>query len=121
MPLHPQRPGTLPTDGGFAVSKSVVTKRYVNRQPKYTDHYALSFRPQADGTFEIHAETRPHDPYRLVDECHIDLGGTKVCVRVGKEPRTFERAEAIAHAWMIGYSVYIRTGKFPRGSVRVDV
>ena len=95
-------------------------KKYLNRQSGYEDHYTIAYRPQGDGSIAVHAEVRPKDPYRNRDECHIDLDGTLVCVAAGKEPRSFERAEAIAHAWMLGYSVYVRTGRFPRGTVRVE-
>jgi hypothetical protein len=99
----------------------VKRQRYANRQSGYTDHYTIAYHREDDGTYSIHAEDRPDDPFRDRDECHIDLNGTKVCVREGREPRSIERAEAIAHAWMLKYSVYIRTGKCPKGAARVDV
>jgi hypothetical protein len=103
------------------VRTKVATKRYVNRQPGYKDRYTIAYWREADGTYTIHAEERPHDPFLINDEAHVALKGTKVCVTPGKEPRDFERAEVIAHAWMFGYSVYVRTGKFPKGAVRVNV
>ena len=96
-------------------------KTYQNRQAGYTDQYTVAYQAEDDGTYSIWAEQRPADPYRDKDEAHVDLNGEKVCVRRGQEPRTLERAEAIAHAWMLGYSEYVRTGEFPRGSRRVDV
>jgi hypothetical protein len=118
VPLRGRRPGACGHRGGFSVS-TVSRKKYVNRQSGYEDHYTIAYWPQADGTIAIHAETRPKDPFRVRDECHVDLDGTLVCVTKGKEPRSVERAEVIAHAWMLGYSVYVRTGKFPRGTIRV--
>ena len=97
-----------------------VTKRYVNRQRGYDDPYTIEFRKRS-GFIQLHAIDRPHDPHRNKDEAHVALDGTLICVSTGKEPRTLERAEAIAHAWMLGYSVYVRTGKFPKGPRSVSV
>lgn len=99
----------------------VKRQRYVNRQSNYADSYTIAYHREADGTFTIHAEDRPRDPVRVYEQAHVDLDGTKVCVAKGREPLSLERAEAVAHAWMTGYSVYVRTGRFPKGTVRVDV
>src|SRR5690242_462545 len=98
-----------------------VVKKYVNRQAGYADAFTIAYRTRGNGTIRIDALERPADPVRNNDEAHVDLNGTLVCVTPGKEPRTLERAEAIAHAWMLGFSEYVRTGKFPRGTRRVDV
>jgi len=99
----------------------VKRKRYANRQADYADEYAIAYQREDDGTFTIWAEERPDDPYRDPDEAHVALDGEKVCVAPGREPRSLERAEAIAHTWMLGFSVYIRSGRFPRGTRRVDL
>lgn len=99
----------------------VHRQSYVNRQPEYADRYTIAYYREHNGTYTIHAEDRPDDPVRDHDEAHVDLNGTLVCVRQGKEPRTLERAEAVAHAWMLGFSEYVRSGEFPKGSRRVDV
>ncbi len=103
------------------MARVVKRQRYENEQPDYTDEYVIAYRLEDDGTYTIHAVERPSDPIQNNDEAHIDLKGTLVCVAKGKEPRSLERAEAVAFAWMLGYSVYVRTGKSPRGGFRVNV
>ena len=103
------------------MSTDRVVKKYVNRQAGYADEYTIAYRTRGNGTIRIDALERPADPFRRVNEAHVDLDGTLVCVTAGREPRTLERAEAIAHAWMLGFSEYVRTGRFPRGTRRVDV
>lgn len=44
-----------------------------------------------------------------------------VCVSAGNEPRTIDRAKAIAQFWACGWSKYQRTGVFPNGANRVNV
>ena len=98
---------------------SIVRKRF--RQTPSGDQYTLEFRPQPDGHWDIHAIESPFNPQsQAVSVCHLYDSG-EVCVAAGKEPRTLDRALAIAFFWMDGYSVYIRTGKFPTGAKKVNV
>ena len=103
------------------MAQVVKRKQYENRQRGYTDSYQIAYQQEDNGTYTIWAEDRPHDPHRIATEAHVALDGEKVCVAGGKEPRSLERAEAIAHTWMLGYSEYVRTGTFPKGTRRVDV
>jgi len=98
---------------------STVRKRY--RQTPHGDLYTLEFRPQTDGHWDIYALESPHNPYDTsVVKCHLYERG-EVCVAAGKEPRTLDRAVAIAFIWMDGYSVYVPEGRFPTGAKRVNV
>lgn len=98
---------------------STVRKRF--RQTPHGDMYTLEFRRQSDGHWDIHAIESPHNPQDTsVSICHLYSSG-EVCVMAGKEPRTLDRALAIAFFWMDGYSAYIRTGKFPTAAKKVNV
>jgi hypothetical protein len=52
--------------------------------------------------------------------CHL-LEGEEICVRVGDEPRTLERAKAIALFWLRGFGIYRRSGVFPNEGGRIHV
>lgn len=98
---------------------SVITQRY--RQKPYGDTYTIEYRRQSDGHYDIFATEHPQNPFdESVVKCHLYSSG-EVCVAAGKEPRTLDRAKAIAFTWMDGYSAYCRTGNFPTGSKRVNV
>jgi hypothetical protein len=103
------------------MAQIVKRKNYQNRQRGYTDNYVIAFQQEDNGTITIWAEERPNDPYRIATEAHVALDGEKVCISGGKEPRSLERAEAIAHTWMLGYSEYIRSGTFPKGTRRLNI
>ena len=78
-----------------------------------TDRYVIDFQVQSDRTIKMHCTEHPYDPYgKSVLYNHLYPDG-HICVAAGHEPRTMDRAVAIAAAWMEGYSVYIRTGAFP--------
>jgi hypothetical protein len=86
-----------------------------------TDRYTIEFRPQADGSIKLFAINHPPDPWgKPVTVNHLYSTG-EVCVTAGREPRTAERARAIAMFWTKGWSVYCRTGVFPNGRQRVNV
>ena len=86
-----------------------------------TDEYTIDYRPQADGTIKMFATDHPHDPYgKPVSENHL-FSTNEICVTSGHEPRTMDRAKALAVHFMEGYSQYVRTGEFPKGSRRVHV
>ncbi len=103
------------------MAQVIKRQSYTNDQENYTDHYKIAYQKEDNGTLSLWAEKRPDDPFRIKDEAHVDLDGEKICVRPGQEPRSLERAEAIAHTWMAGYSEYVRTGEFPKGTRRVDI
>lgn len=87
------------------------------------DHYRIDFRPQSTGTITLFVLDRPADPHRgSASSCHVFADG-HVCVATGKEPRTMDRAQAVAQMWMHGYSTYIRDprGVFPNKACRVNV
>lgn len=87
------------------------------------DLYSIEFRPQPNGTFKIFVPMHPPDPHRKNSHEHHLYDSGEICVAPGKEPRTLDRAKAIAIHWMECWSVYIRTsdGKFPKGGRKVTV
>jgi hypothetical protein len=97
---------------------NMVQKRYrVNGK----DNYTIRYERQSNGTFRIMCTEHPYNAHSTsVTKCHLFSNG-EVCVTGGKEPRTLDRAVAIAQVWMEGYSRYVRTGKFPTGRKRVNV
>jgi hypothetical protein len=95
------------------------TKRY--RQTQFGDLYTIQFRPQPSGTVKLFCLDHPYNPYSDdAAKCHLYSSG-EICVSHGCEPRTLDRAKAIATAFMDGYSQYVRTGVFPNGGKRVSV
>ena len=98
---------------------STIAKRY--RETRSKDLYTIEFRLQPGGHYDIHCTEHPTNRYDpSVSNCHLYSSG-KVCVAGGKEPRTLDRAMAIAFIWMEGYSQYCRSGVFPTGAKRVNV
>ena len=88
---------------------------------KGTDHYVIEFRPQSDGAIKMFVINHPADPWgKTVVVHHLYTNGT-ICVAAGHEPRTADRARAIAQVWAAGWSSYIRTGTFPSGSQKVNI
>ena len=87
------------------------------------DRYANRFVQQPTGSFKLFVSRRPADPHGgSVLQNHVFSDGS-ICVAAGKEPRTMDRAEAVAHMWMTGYSAYIRDpqGRFANKACRVNV
>lgn len=96
-----------------------VTRRY--RQTVYGDYYTVSYYPQQNGTYKLYCSEHPPDPYgKSVHENHLYSSG-EICVAAGKAPTTFDRAQAIVAAFIDGYSEYVRTGSFPKGSRSYNV
>ena len=53
--------------------------------------------------------------------CHVNPETGKICIAAGREPKTLDRAVALAWHWASGYVVYQRTGLFPNGAAKRDV
>lgn len=85
------------------------------------DDFRIDFRSQPEGTIKMFPLEYPVDPTgaSLVSK-HL-LSSGEICVSSGNEPRTLDRAKAIAVLWMEGYSKFIRTGTFPNAGGRVTV
>lgn len=98
--------------------KLVATKRYrVNK----SDSFTIQYQEQPNGTIKIYCTEHPRNSYSAdATKCHL-YGSGEVCVTSGKEPRSLDRAKAIAMMWMEGYSRYVRTGRFPNSGGRVRV
>ena len=85
------------------------------------DRYTIEFRPQRGGTFKLFALSHPADTYSNGVGTHHLYPSGEICVSSGKEPRTIDKAQAIAMVWCEGWSFYIRTGRFPNTAKRVNV
>lgn len=97
---------------------SAMTKWF--RETNTGDQYQLEFEWE-DGHYVIYCHTHPDNPYSdSVADCHLYSDG-RVCVAAGREPRTVDKAVAIASVWATGYSQYVRTGRFGRTGGRVSV
>lgn len=98
------------------------------RDLEHSEFYTIEFvwkprwhsRLTGAGHFEMLVLTKP--------ECHFQEGlaahlhpGDRICVLKGYEPKTLERAKAIAMHWLRGYSIYCRTGNFPNGAAKINV
>ena len=95
-----------------------MTKNYLVNG---TDRYVMDFRSQSSGTWKIFSLEHPYDPYgKSVVDNHLYPSG-EICVLAGYEPRTLDQAKAFAMVWCQGWSEYVRTGVFPKGSKRVNV
>ena len=98
-----------------------IVKRYQNNQPEYRHVYTIEYRLEPQGFYTLWCTEHPANPFDAsVVKCHL-YGSGQVCIASGKEPRTREVAEAIAHYWMRGFSEYVRTGSFPDTGAAVDV
>ena len=97
---------------------SSVTKRY---RIDGTDEYTIEYRWQSAGFYKIFAPSCPDDPLGSGPGTHHRYESGEICVAAGREPRTLDRAVAIASLWMKRYSRYIRTGCFDNSGTRVDV
>lgn len=97
---------------------STIKKRYrVDGQ----DEYAIELRPQSNGTFKVFATACPEDVHGEGPTTHHRYSTGEICVTEGREPRTADRATAIALAWVDGYSEYLKSGSFPNGAKKIRV
>jgi hypothetical protein len=84
------------------------------------DRYAIEIRSNGDH-YTLHAMTYPpNNQGGGVSDHHLYSSG-EICVSSGYEPRSVDRAKAIAMSWCEGWSQYVRTGVFPNGPKRVNV
>lgn len=104
---------------GERVGRFIKSKSYQNRQASYVHTFEFEFRRDDDGRYWIYVDRRPGNPRG--GDVHLHPCCDQICVTQGKEPRSFEMAEAIAHYWMLGYSTYVHTGDFPNEGGRVYV
>jgi hypothetical protein len=85
------------------------------------DRYTIRFDVQSNATYKLFALSHPPDPFgKGVSQNHLYSSG-EICVVAGYEPRTLERARAIAKYWCDGWSKYIVTGTFPNEGMSVEV
>jgi hypothetical protein len=84
-------------------------------------HFVIDLKPQSDGTIKIVAPIAPADPYGKGAAVHHLYDSGEICVAAGKEPRTFDKAEAIAKYWAERYSAYVDTGTFADTGAKVRV
>jgi hypothetical protein len=92
----------------------------------YVDHeYGHRYRIEYawNGSFyAMYVLERPPSPQPdLHPNTYHLLEADKVCVAQGREPKTLDRAKAIAYVWMRCYSQFVKTGHFPNPAHRVNV
>lgn len=84
------------------------------------DRYSIEIRSN-DSYYTLHAINCPsNNRGGGVNDHHLYSSG-EICVSSGNEPRSIDRAKAIAMSWCEGWSQYVRTGVFPNGPKRVNV
>ena len=88
-----------------------------------SDSYKIEYRfNTGKGWWEVYAVDKPTNRFNTnINDSHICPKTGLICVAKGREPRDFEKAEAIAYLWMQGFSVYVKTGSFPATGGRVNV
>ncbi|HUY90319.1 MAG TPA: hypothetical protein VMV10_16405 [Pirellulales bacterium] len=84
------------------------------------DRYAIDIRPNGS-YFTLHAITYPPNRRGGGVLTHHLYDSGKICVSAGNEPRTIDKAKAIAMFWCDGWSKFQRTGRFPNDGARVNV
>lgn len=107
---------------GTRKGQVVKTQTYQNRQADYTDSFEIEYRRDDAANYRMYVNEHPNNPH-LDDprESHFYACCSPICVTKGKEPRSMEMAEAIAHYWMVGFSTHARTGSFPDKGASVQV
>lgn len=103
----------------MAKTKMTLSYRYRGGN-LYKFQYRLASDPTGRGYYQIKALDYPSCSYPLGIPAHL-LEADLVCVAVGREPQTIERAKAVAFHWMTGFETYRRTGVFPEVKTRFDI
>lgn len=80
----------------------------------------LGIFDSGSGYFRLYAESYPSCEFELGRAAHL-LANDEICVLAGHEPRSKERAKAIALLWIRGFGIYCREGHFPNEGGRVNV
>lgn len=85
------------------------------------DLYVIRYE-QDDDTWRAFAEHHPRNPHPdRPRDSHL-LGEDEICVdRSVFNPDTLDEITAVAGLWMMGFSQYVRTGRFPATGGRVSV
>jgi len=95
--------------------------------PKPTEHvdgihdFVIDLKPPSDGTIKIYAPVAPDGPYGNGPTTHLLYASGEVCVAPGKEPRDYDKAEAVARYGAQCYSDYVTTGTFSDNGAKVRV
>ena len=97
---------------------TTTSKRY---RVDGANEYAIDYRQQSNGTFKIVATDCPSDSHGKGPETHHRYASGEICVAEGREPKSLDRAKAIAMAWIDGYEEYLATAQFPTGKRRIKV
>jgi hypothetical protein len=95
-----------------------MTKSYVV-DGKY--RFTIDFRSQSDGTYKLFALEYPENPHSGSVQSHHLYSSGEICITTGHEPRTLDRARALAMLWCEGWSYYVQHGTFPTGRRKVSV
>jgi len=96
---------------------------YKNFRIRDKHGFRIEIRDQGNGTYKLYCLQHPSIPAgysRNVNDCHL-YNNKEICITAGKEPRTFDKAVAIAQFFCHGFSTYVDTGRFPNKSAKVNV
>jgi len=84
------------------------------------DRYSIDIRPSGKALKLFALSYPPNSRGGGVTDHHLYASG-EICVAYGYEPRTIERAKAIAMSWCDGWSKYVRGYPYPNGAKRINV
>jgi hypothetical protein len=83
--------------------------------------FVIDLVPQSNGTIKVFAPIAPPDPHGKGVGTHHRYSSGEICIVAGKEPRTFDKAEAFARYWAQRYAAYLTTGTFADTGAKVRV
>ena len=93
------------SEKGKQGNDAVIKHYLVNK----CDRYTIELRPQSDGAITMLVLEYPAAPWgESAHETHLNSNGS-IDVAPRNEPRTMERAQAIAKAWCEAWSTRLRT------------
>ena len=99
----------------------MLTKTINFRNQTYGDLYRLRFEGPRDAgdIWKAFVEKRPHNPRSSDPKATHILSGNQLCFT--EKPRSKERVKALALAWILYYSKYVRTGETRQPSIRAHI
>ena len=90
-----------------------VVRNFINRETG--DRYTIKFvRGAFGGPYTMWCLSHPSCSFPLGASAHL-LSGDQICVAKGEEPPTYDKARAIALAWLYGFRHTAAPGFSPTG------
>ena len=100
------------------MSKLVKRQRY---RVDGDDEFLLRFAREDDGTFSIWCDDHPYNRHGGGAQDHHLYSNGQVCVTVGREPTSLDRAIAIGHVFMTSFAHWCKYGTRGRTGGKVNV